>query len=87
MDNYTPSNNFEMTEKEAIGLYGRLRGDMLRATQHHRRSSSHPGFSTDIHRSHLRTCQRQLGALRQAYRRTQEAIAWQQYANTWYDAQ
>jgi hypothetical protein len=81
------SSNFHMKEAEALSLYSRLRGDMLRASLHHRRHSGHPGFSTDIHRSHLRTCQRQLGALRQAYRRTQEAIAWQQYANTWYDAQ
>jgi hypothetical protein len=69
-----------MSQEHDTGLYERLRGDMLRASMHHRRQGRHPGFSTDIHRSHLRTCQRQLGALRQAYRRTQEAIAWQQYA-------
>jgi hypothetical protein len=65
--------------KEDPGLYGRLRRDMLRATMHHRRAGGHPGFSTDIHRSHLRTCQRQLGALRQAYRRRLVVVAWEQY--------
>lgn len=73
-------NAIDMSQKEAHTLYGRLRGDLLRATRHHRRSAKHPGFSTDVHRVHLRTCQRQLGALRQAYRRTREALIWEQYA-------
>lgn len=72
-----------MSRHDAHHLYSRLRGDLLRATRHHRRAEHHPGFSSDIHRSHLRTCQRQLGALRQAYRRTQEAIMWEEYAKTW----
>ena len=71
-----------MSRHDAHSLYGRLRSDLLRATGHHRRAGSHPGFSTDIHRVHLRTCQRQLGALRQAYRRTQEAILWEDYKRT-----
>jgi hypothetical protein len=75
-----------MSKIEAHSLYARLRGDLLRATCHHRRTGTHPGFSTDIHRVHMRTCQRQLGALRQAYRRTQEAIVWQEYAKTWNEA-
>ena len=75
-----------MSQNEAHSLYSRLRGDLLRATRHHRRTGTHPGFSTDIHRVHMRTCQRQLGALRQAYRRTQEAITWEEYKRSW-DAQ
>jgi hypothetical protein len=75
-----------MQQNEAHTLYSTLRGDLLRATGHHRRTGTHPGFSTDIHRVHMRTCQRQLGALRQAYRRTQEAIVWQAYAKTWNEA-
>lgn len=72
-----------MDNDEATQLYARLRGDLLRASTHHRRGANHPGFSTDIHRIHLRTCQRQLGALRQAYRRTQEAILWEEYKRGW----
>ena len=60
-------------------LYQRLRQDLLRSARHHRRSMGHPAFATDLHESHLHTCQRQLGALRQAYRRTQETLAWEQY--------
>ena len=68
-----------MSRTDATMLYHRLREDLLRTTVHHRRGAKHPGFSTDVHRSHLRTCQRQMGALRQAYRRTQEQIAWEAF--------
>lgn len=60
-------------------LYQRLRQDLLRSAKHHRKVMKYPTFATDLHESHLHTCQRQLGALRQAYRRTQEALAWEQY--------
>ena len=72
-----------MSRHESNSLYTQLRQDLLRASTHHRRSATHPGFATDIHRSHLRTTQRQLGALRQAYRRTQEALLWEQYERDW----
>ncbi|MOA61431.1 hypothetical protein D3C78_1865720 [compost metagenome] len=45
----------------------------------HRKAHRHPAMVGDHHRAHLMTTQRQLGALRQAYRRTQEAIAWERY--------
>lgn len=62
-----------------IKLYTQLRKDLLRACRHHRRATKHPHLANDIHESYLSTCQRQLGALRQAYRRTQEAQAWEKY--------
>ncbi len=64
---------------ESRDLYRRLRNDLLRATRHHRRHVAHPGFATDIHRTHLEVCRRQLGALRQAYRRTRNAARWNEY--------
>jgi hypothetical protein len=67
-------------EREANrSLYTRLRGDLLKAAAHHRRARRSPHLIEDLHRTHLLTCQRQLGALRQAYRRTQEAIAWERF--------
>lgn len=65
---------------ESRDLYRRLRDDLLRATRHHRTRAAHPGFATDIHRTHLDVCRRQLGALRQAYRRTRNAARWNAYA-------
>lgn len=65
---------------DATALYRRLRGDLLRATQHHRRAGRPAGFATDIHLTHLEVCRRQLGALRQAYRRTRNAARWNAYA-------
>ena len=62
-----------MAPTEAQALYRRLRGDLLRATHHHRTRAAHPGFATDIHRTHLDVCRRQLGALRQAWRRNRNA--------------
>lgn len=67
-------------DPEALALYRRLRGDLLRATHHHRRAATPTGFATDIHRTHLDVCQRQLGALRQAWRRTRSASRWNTYA-------
>jgi hypothetical protein len=68
-----------MERTDATGLYARLRRDLLRSAAHHRRARRHQHVIEDVHRSHLLTCQRQLGALRQAYRRTQEAIAWERF--------
>jgi hypothetical protein len=51
---------------------------MLHFTQVQRRAG--------CRRSELAPYQRQLGLLREAYRHTMEAIAWQRYADTWYDA-
>ena len=65
---------------DATDLYRRLRGDLLRATAHHRTRAAHPGFATDVHRTHLDVCRRQLGALRQAWRRTSGAARWNAYA-------
>lgn len=60
-------------------LYRELRQGLLRSAKHHRRAAGHPHLARDLHDSHLHTVQRKLGALRQAYRRTQEAIAWEHY--------
>ena len=60
-------------------MYKSLRRELLKATKLHRTARCHPGITGDHHQSHLATCQRQLGALRQAYRRTQEAVAWERY--------
>jgi hypothetical protein len=60
-------------------LYRQLRGDLLRAATRHRRAVCHPDLLTDVHRSHLDVCRRQLGALRQAWRRTREAAEWNRY--------
>ena len=66
---------------ESHDLYRRLRDDLLRATTHHRVRAAHPGYASDIHRTHLEVCRRQLGALRQAYRRTHQAARWNAYAH------
>lgn len=68
-----------METKSSALMYTQLRKDLLRASAHHRRAIGERMYAADIHRSYLRTCQRQLGALRQAYRRTQEAVAWERY--------
>lgn len=68
-----------MKRIDAAMLYATLRKDLLKAARVHRRAHRHPGIVGDHHKSHLATCQRQLGALRQAYRRTQEAVAWERY--------
>jgi hypothetical protein len=60
-------------------MYRQLRSDLLRAATRHRRAVCHPDLLTDVHRSHLDVCRRQLGALRQAWRRTREACAWNRY--------
>lgn len=61
---------------EALVRYRRLRGDLLRKTHRHRRATTPAGFATDIHQMHLDVFQRQLGALRQAWRRTNNATRW-----------
>lgn len=61
-------------------LYQRLRQQLLQEVLRHRASGRVQGVVGEAHRMHRRTCQRQLGALRQAYRRTQEAAAWAAYA-------
>lgn len=63
-------------------LYHRLRQQLLKEVLRHRQGSAHPGLVGDAHQMHRRTCQRQMGALRQAYRRTTEAAAWQAYAQS-----
>lgn len=68
-----------MGHTEAGLLYARLRQELLYAAAHHRRSAAHPALVRETHRRELSNCQRQLGALRQAYRRTREAIAWRQF--------
>lgn len=68
-----------MGRQEASLLYANLRRTYLSAAAHHRRAAAHPALLPDAHRIALANCQRQLGALRQAYRRTREAIAWRQY--------
>lgn len=68
-------------DRSAQALYRRLRGDLLRTATRHRRAVRHPDLVTDVHRSHLEICRRQLGALRQAYRRTCEAAAWNRYVS------
>jgi hypothetical protein len=68
-----------MKKVDAAMLYASLRKDLLKSASIHRRANRHPLIVGDHHQSHLVTCQRQLGALRQAYRRTQEAIAWERY--------
>lgn len=68
-----------MQKVDARLLYRSLRRELLKATELHRHARRHPGIVGDHHQSHLVTCQRQLGALRQAYRRTQEAVAWERY--------
>ena len=68
-----------MRRVDANLLYASLRGELLRAARHHRNAQQHPHLARELHVGHLRNCQRQLGALRQAYRRTQEAVAWEQY--------
>lgn len=69
-----------MTTTPDTSLYTRLRSDLLQAARHHRHAARHPGFATDIHASHLAVCRRQLGALRQAYHRTQAVTRWNDYA-------
>lgn len=59
---------------EALVLYRHLRGELLRATAHHRRQ---PG---EAHRGHLAAHRAQLGALRRAWRGTCEAARWNAYA-------
>ena len=68
-----------MTTNDSRLLYASLRQELLKATAMHRKAHRHPAMVGDHHRAHLMTTQRQLGALRQAYRRTQEAIAWERY--------
>ena len=68
-----------MQKTDSRLLYASLRQELLKATAMHRRAHRHPAMVGDHHQSHLVTTQRQLGALRQAYRRTQEAIAWERY--------
>jgi hypothetical protein len=72
------SNTCKLTERESRGLYREQRRTMLHFTQVQRRAG--------CRRSELAPYQRQLGLLREAYRHTMEAIAWQRYADTWYDA-
>lgn len=60
-------------------LYRQLRRDMLRSAQHHRQRVGREGMLGELHARELAVCQRQLGALRQAYRRTCEAVAWESY--------
>jgi hypothetical protein len=72
--------------QKPLGLYSRLRQDLLKAAKHHRRAVLHPAFIGDLHARELVVCQRQLGALRQAYHRTQEAIAWETYLSAREDA-
>lgn len=68
-----------MTKSETNVLYANLRKELLKTTALHRKAHRHPAMVGDHHQSHLVTVQRQLGALRQAYRRTQEAVAWDGY--------
>ncbi|MEB3198695.1 MAG: hypothetical protein VKP62_15975 [Candidatus Sericytochromatia bacterium] len=64
---------------QASALYRRLRRELLGAALHHRKAFHHPDLVTDMHRSYLDVYRRQLGALRQAYRRTREVAAWNRY--------
>ena len=68
-----------MQKLDASLMYRSLRRELLKATALHRHARRHPGIVGDHHQSHLVTTQRQLGALRQAYRRTQEAVAWEHF--------
>lgn len=68
-----------MTKTDSNVLYANLRKELLKTTAMHRKAHRHPAMVGDHHQSHLVTVQRQLGALRQAYRRTQEAVAWERY--------
>jgi hypothetical protein len=61
-----------MSTQPLTARYRRQRNDLLGAADRHRRAETPASFSTDIHRSHLDVCRRQLGALRQAFRRTRE---------------
>lgn len=63
----------------ASALYHRLRAQLLGEVLRHRQGAALPGLPGQAHQMHHRTTQRQLGALRQAYRRTQEAAAWRAY--------
>lgn len=67
-------------ESGPAALYRRLREQLLQEVLRHRTSGVVQGLVGEAHRMHRRTCQRQLGALRQAYRRTQEAASWAAYA-------
>ena len=49
-----------MEFKSSFLMYSQLRKDLLRASAHHRRAIGERMYASDIHRSYLRTCQRQL---------------------------
>lgn len=69
-----------MSARETNGLYLRLRSELLRTALHHRRSLWGLPWQAEHHRRDLRAAQRQMGALRQAYRRSREVSEWEAYA-------
>lgn len=68
-----------MNDQNAQMLYRRLRKELLQTASLHRRSQRHPDLASDVHLSYLEISRRQLGALRQAYRRRREVSAWNHY--------
>lgn len=54
--------------------YRAKRNGLLQAAARHRQAETPADFTTDVHKSHLDVCRRQLGALRQAFRRNQDVI-------------
>lgn len=68
-----------LTDHSAQVLYRRLRKELLQTASLHRRSQRHPDLAGDVHLSYLEISRRQLGALRQAYRRRREINAWNHY--------
>lgn len=71
-----------LDDHSARTLYQRLRKELLHNAALHRRSQQHPDLASDIHQSYLEISRRQLGALRQAYRRRREISAWNQYVHS-----